>query len=455
MKQFARSPLAMRRVARLFRERDRLLASAPSMSDSEVAALVSALLRADPGARQTLAMALEQLGNRAKQPLLLALDDPRCDPSEESKRWDERSIFEIIVDLLGRMGTTSVVDRFGRFLTSGTTSQRKAVARAVASVGNDEAVSYTLTALRDPEEYVRFNAIQGIFTSVKAGRASSAFSTAMFDILAGFVTGDAGFDAFSDREAVGCLVCINRERAIDVLRSDAGASLDNGKLQTVLAKLHELGETLDRDRVLRLLQHAKGNSKHPWKYVQIECIRMLTKLDSALAIAEAEAATASEEETIRRGGARVLCEINGLGDANQLPFNLDTGTLPKPVAHVLAAWQFQAEVRNGGVSQYFFNPSGKRWPLALEAFNALGAKSCSEIMRSAVAFLGPEGSSADQGSRIRTYAAISDNQEKTLDELSGRFYEDEDRLDVLITRYMLRHADTFKDAIRQYVSKAT
>ena len=122
----------------------------------------------------------------------------------------------------------------------------------------------------------------------------------------------------------------------------------------------------------------------------------------------------------------------------------DLESLPKPVQHVAAVMQFKGEVENGGISQYFFNTSGNHWPVALEAFRAMGAAACEDILKKATEFAGPGGASTDRERRIQAYARLSDQKEKYLDDLSTRFYKDEDRLEERVMRYMGEHAEVMR-----------
>jgi hypothetical protein len=124
------------------------------------------------------------------------------------------------------------------------------------------------------------------------------------------------------------------------------------------------------------------------------------------------------------------------------------------VQHVAAVVQFKGEVENGGISQYFFNSSGDHWPVALEAFRAMGAAACEDILQKAAEFAGPGGASTDRERRIQAYARLSDQKEKYLDDLSTRFYKDEDRLEERVVRYMGEHAEIMRGAAEATCSTA-
>lgn len=63
--------------------------------------------------------------------------------------------------------------------------------------------------------------------------------------------------------------------------------------------------------------------------------------------------------------------------------------LPKPVQHLLAANWCWSEVNNGGLDQFFVNPTGVLAPEAVIGFRAIGLPEAADAVAAAMAMFGP------------------------------------------------------------------
>jgi hypothetical protein len=66
---------------------------------------------------------------------------------------------------------------------------------------------------------------------------------------------------------------------------------------------------------------------------------------------------------------------------------------------VYLAWFFDAEVRNGGFDQFFFNSQGNHAAGTLDALRDIGALKARALLQKAMALFGPEGPSPDRDLR--------------------------------------------------------
>lgn len=449
MKQFAQNPKARHDMSAWFAHRDKLLADAPNMSDAQVAATVEKLFTSDAAVRRTFGQVLEKVGARAEAPLMRAFNDPRCDRSDVGNGHFERSVFEIVTDLLAELGCAALVPRLSDRLNSDNEDERKHAAACIAKVGNDAAIEPTLAALRDPEEYVRLAAMRGARSAAKAERATTAFRDATFEALQRFVTGETAFGTYQDGDAAEILSVIDRDRAIPLLLSDRCIRLDSPQLRNILEQLNEVGATLSSDRVIAILDHAKAMCKHPAENIWNECLRMLVRADPALAAKELDIAMTTGSDDFKERAADALLELHDLPDPLMLNVGDKIEALPRPLAHVIVAWRCKNEVDNGGISQYFFNPGGDHWPLTLEAFQIMGAGNWEGYLRHSLTMFGSRGPSIDHSVRIKQYAKLSDKQEDVMRDWKA-LDNTEPPLPVLIARYMLKHADVFRAAAKTY-----
>jgi hypothetical protein len=99
------------------------------------------------------------------------------------------------------------------------------------------------------------------------------------------------------------------------------------------------------------------------------------------------------------------------------------------------------EIGNGGLSQYFFNSSGNRWPQTVEAFRTIGDHEGAEALSKAAHMIDPAGASTERSLRERQYAAMSEADEERMGRLSGVFWH---RMNLVMLRFMQRHKALFQ-----------
>jgi len=108
-----------------------------------------------------------------------------------------------------------------------------------------------------------------------------------------------------------------------------------------------------------------------------------------------------------------------------------------------AIWQVEAEVNNGGFSQYFFNNSrASAWFVAL-ALQEIGAPKTASICERAIAAAFPSGLPDDLDSIRSAAAHFSEDIREKLWTLDKEFYTYPHDLTELLFTYVKRHPDEF------------
>jgi hypothetical protein len=106
-------------------------------------------------------------------------------------------------------------------------------------------------------------------------------------------------------------------------------------------------------------------------------------------------------------------------------------------------WALEAEVNNGGFSQYFFNESRETAAFVVEALRSVGARQTAEICRKAIDTAFPAGLPSDLAV-IRSVAAdLSEESEGKLNELDRQFYLYPDNLTELLYAFVAAHPEEF------------
>lgn len=119
-----------------------------------------------------------------------------------------------------------------------------------------------------------------------------------------------------------------------------------------------------------------------------------------------------------------------VGDIEQRPW----AQLSKQERVVLAVWQLEAEVNNGGFDQYFRNSAGEHAPWAIEALEEIGAPNCAAIVRRAVRLVVGE---VGEWQKARgAFLAASPDLEGALETLDQEFYRYPDDLERRLSEYL-------------------
>jgi hypothetical protein len=106
-------------------------------------------------------------------------------------------------------------------------------------------------------------------------------------------------------------------------------------------------------------------------------------------------------------------------------------------------WVLEAEVNNGGFSQYFFNSSGETAGFVVEALETIGALQTAELCEQAIVTAFPAGLPSDL-TLIRCAATdFSDEIVSALNALDKKFYQYPDDLTELLYEYVSAHPEEF------------
>jgi hypothetical protein len=99
-------------------------------------------------------------------------------------------------------------------------------------------------------------------------------------------------------------------------------------------------------------------------------------------------------------------------------------------------WTLEAEVNNGGFSQFYYNSSGDIAVDVPGALRAIGADQTASIVDRANALFGPDGPSADSDARQERLEDLEESAEDDFEALDQAFLEYRDNLSELLANYM-------------------
>ena len=447
MQQFARNPGRMQAMGMAFAERENLLARATNLNEDELKKGVDAILSGDTNRATTWLDVFERVGPRAIPLLTQALSDPRCDHSIASEALRGPTPFEGLTRALASLGSPQAITALADWRESPQDNKRNHAIMCIAMTGNEQAVGSTCNALRSDAHYDRSYAQSGIGWAIRYRNISPAFVNDIVPEIERVLTGTHKSVYYQDGALCGTLLELDKGRALKSLQSPAILRPDNPLLYNVLGSLNNSGVVLPVTFLQDLVARAKTTDDRTWRRVHGESLRALVRASPDTARGEIEAALDSSERTVRDAAIEAFRELLKLPDPYTIRDTEEFDALPAPVQHVIAAIEFDNEVRNGGLGQYFFNSSGDHVKQALEGFRAMGATFCLETLEDAIKVLGEEVISPDRERRIKAYGRTSDQTNTILDTLNSRYYAKDESLQLCIVRYMQQHAEIMRKAV--------
>lgn len=318
---------------------------------------------------------------------------------------------------------------------------RRDAVRVLGEIGTEEALAAVRKSLGDSDEYVRSRALRGLLTAVKENRLDAVGRRNLFE--SGLILLAEGKN--SD-EVPGLLLKLDRPRATAFFLSEESLNPQSKALHYVLRVLNEEQIPVPRDRLLALIEKFnKPDLDYPQTYQLSETLRTLGRHKLPEDRKLLDGYLSHPEKKVVEGAAAGMLASHGLEDFRQHIWEPRDGKiLTVPQRHYYAVFMLDAEVCNGGFSQYFFNSSGDDWRDALAGLEAMGSKERLAIFREALAKFGATGPSGDREKRMGQLAKIANAEEKLFDKYDSRYYASTEVIDVMVMRYVLKNPEAFR-----------
>jgi hypothetical protein len=403
---------------------------------AEIPHLIDDLLTHDRHRVTAAEIRLKKALARAESPLLAALDDPRATWTRDDAQSVESAPAERVVRLLAAIPSRMLGDRIGHLVDHPATHVHGLARKALAALGRAADLLFVLGKLAEQSGEVQ----EGVELAIERGWAEAAFIAGVREWAERTTLDDS--HPFS-WWAVAFYAEHGGPAAVEALRSPRVLSVSNNRtVHAALEQLNRRGVRLEPGEVRPLLDKALTHPETwPWNCVFGPALRALAASDPHSAALLAEEHLDRPESPVHRDTIEFLRTSAGLprSYAIEPPAGMELSAAERGLLDEL--WHCSTvfeQVRNGGLSQYFFNSSGDAWPRHARALRAIGFAPGAAAVEEASQLLHPGGASPDRGRRIAQYAALSERTEARLDELSQLFSSDAPRL-----RFMLRHKDLF------------
>ncbi|MEI8383583.1 MAG: DMP19 family protein [Planctomycetota bacterium] len=93
----------------------------------------------------------------------------------------------------------------------------------------------------------------------------------------------------------------------------------------------------------------------------------------------------------------------------------------------LCIMNFQAEINNGGMHQYFYNSSGDFAKETPDVMRRIGADEVTVLLDRANGYFGASGPPTNRDTRMEQLLSLPENRQQEIHDLTDEFYDAEDR----------------------------
>jgi HEAT repeat protein len=331
------------------------------------------------------------------------------------------------------------------YLRSDSDEIRKSAALIIASIGSADSLPDLRRALTDQDEYVRSYALMGIERALTGDRIDASSKEQFFALVADMWPGDTSFAACDDIPQV--LLKLDRDRATSYLLSDELFSVGFPPVWRILEALNEESVEVPRARILTIIEGANQEPlKYPMDNVLEQALPLLGAHHNEEDLPMIERLLEHENKDVSRGATEALYRYHRYHDQIRDPRRVikerGWNALTPAEKHVCAIEQLDAEVKNGGFAQYYFNSSGDNWQDALEGLEKIGAEERHRVMLATIEKFGDSKPAADRDARTSQLSGVVRHKEDPFSEQDKAWYGLEDeKLDRLIFKYNLANQE--------------
>jgi hypothetical protein len=276
-----------------------------------------------------------------------------------------------------------------------------------------------------------------------SGRGSERFRRALFDSTLPLLHDEEYSPA---ERAPRALLVLDRERAVKVLLCEEILRPDNRNVHEALRALKDAEVPVPAARLRALLAGIRDEAnKYPFDYAYADGLILLARAEGKAAANVLADARKWGNQRVKEAAAEATGIVAGVQDAYWVVMDRfereGAEGLSEPQLYYLTLSWLDAEVRNGGFSQYFFNSSGDLAEHAVDAAKAVGATRAARLIQKAVALFGRDGPDSDRDERMDQLSAVS---LEALEKLDTQYYDCPDDLRELLPLYVARHPDEFR-----------
>lgn len=414
--------------------------AAPAPSHDDLVALVAAMSTSRPEYEEL--QQLRKAGERVVPLLVTALSDRKFLFHRYGGSVLDGSSIEVALDLLEPFAEPPAAVLEPALRHEDPYFRSKALYH-LARCGHDDAIPFLKSGLASPSEDCRAYALMGLEFLERTGRGSEWFRRELFDAALPLLYDDGYNPAL---HAPRVLLVLDRERGVKVLLGEAVLQPENRNVSRTLEALKDAKVLVPAPLLRALLAAIRDRAdRYPLDYAYADGLVLLARAEGAVATDVIADACRWGNKRVKEAAAEAAGVTAGVQDAYAVVMDryerAGPGGLSEPQLDYLTLWWLDADVRNGGFTQYFFNSTGNLAGHAATAAEAAGAFEAARIIRKAVALFGRAGPAADRDERMEQLSTI---ESATLAELDTEYYVCSDDLRELLPLYAARHPAEFR-----------
>ena len=393
---------------------------------------------------------LSAIGAAATPALAAALEDHRYHRADWLPYAQPATPLDAALGLLAPHAPAETMAIALRLVESPSASVRKTAALHLASLGKAESLPTLVRLLDDTDEYVRSYVCMGIQRAIEAGTPDEAFRRSAYDALLARCD-RVGEDAID--EAPEVIVALDQARAAsdfsDPRWFTVGLRYSCKILESCTAASIPLPEHLLRSLLEGSLAAAVGEDCYPHQHVASASLGALVLALGGSANTLLVGALEHPNADIQGAAARGLARVAGLDDPLGFVFGrlgeVGWEGLTVPQRNLYCAFMFDAEVRNGGLMQFFGNPSGDLGRETLEALGELSCGAAKSTLSEAVRIVGPFALEPNRDRRLSALGPRYDELQAAFEPIERAYYDGDLPIQRILLLYALAHAPDFRD----------
>lgn len=369
---------------------------------------------------------LSLMGAPAVEALTTALNDPRFQTAESSD-YRVPAPLQVILELLAPHAPEQVMSATALLLNSPDVKIRKTAAMQLAGLGRAASVPTLSKLLDDSDGSVRTYVRMGVDIALAEDRCEEGFRKGMYDAFLA-QCGQRWPDCRNDSPRT--VVALDPQRAAVDFASERWLSTKNPIAHDILEACNNARIRLPEHLIRELLNHSLplvvGERRHLHEYMVAVALQALARCLGEEARPVLDEQIDSKQSLIQEAASKGLAIVAGL--ENPVGFVLERAEqvgfegLTAPQRVVYCAYLFDAEVRNGGISQFFGNSSGRYAGETLEALRVLNHAEAYDALNSAIQLLGPKSKHPNRDKRLSAFDGRYDELQSRFDLLETAFY---------------------------------
>jgi HEAT repeat protein len=402
---------------------------------------------------------LKEMGERVVPLLVRALDDPRAAVTPE--RGGARPL-DRICDLIEPYAPAEAVGAMAKFAEHPNPWVRLKAYYLLAKIGTPPCAGALVGALQGRDDEEKKGVVMALWHKINADRQyGPGFTGPVFDALA------ERLDQVSSTDLTNTAVAMLRldmERAVATLTVPERFRPENPELVSLLHAFKVARIVVPREALLPIMPVlraesdatiAGGRGKYPYEAALPVLARSVPEAARPL-VEEALQSTDMVRRDAASSAMEVLAAVDGAldavnrrlwrGEGRGAP-QLDLDALTVGQRNYYLSFEADARVTNGGLAQFFLNPSGRfadETPAALEAIGAPRAAEAVRRARELIRSLPPKA----HGQTLYDMLSRPDVRER-LGRIETEFFNDTDDIITLLRLYAARHAEDFREARRE------